>query len=151
FTAQAADPNAGDVLRFTAKGLPEGAVLDAATGQVHWMPGPGQVGDYTTIFTVTDGLASAAQAVSLRAAPTLEAPHVLVEVTPSCPVTPGQRTVIHVAATSLADITGLTLTIDGQPLPLDAQGRAEYTPAAPGRYALAATATDADGLQGLAT
>ena len=53
---------------------------------------------------------------------------------------PGQPVLVHVAASSLAPITGLTLTIDGQPVTLDSQGRATYTPQAPGRIAISATA-----------
>ena len=61
---------------------------------------------------------------------------------------PGQSVLVHVAASSLAPITGLSLTIAGQPLTLDSQGRATYTPQAPGRIAVTATATDGDGLVG---
>ena len=68
--------------------------------------------------------------------------------TPSFPAMPGQSVLVHVAASSLAPITGLTLTIGGQPVTLDGQGRATYYAAAPGRIAIAATATDGDGLVG---
>src|SRR5205823_6769071 len=57
----------------------------------------------------------------------------------------------HVTADSPADITSLTATVDGQPLVLDAQGRAHVTPTAPGKLAITAVATDADGLVGTAT
>src|SRR5207249_1013254 len=76
-------------------------------------------------------------------------PQVTVELTPSFPVTPGQNVIVHVSAASLADITApLGLTVNGQPLTLDAQGRATLQAGAPGRMLLAATATDADGLVG---
>ncbi len=54
-------------------------------------------------------------------------------------------------ADGFADITGLTATLDGQPLVLDAQGRAFVTPSAPGKLVVNAVATDADGLVGHAT
>jgi YD repeat-containing protein len=75
-------------------------------------------------------------------------PKVLVELTPSFPDVPGSTVLVHVAASSLAPIVGLILQIAGQPVGLDSQGRASYTPSAPGRYGIAATATDADGLVG---
>jgi hypothetical protein len=58
--------------------------------------------------------------------------------------------IVHVAASSLAPITGSTLTIAGQPVSLDGHGRVTYVPSAPGRIAVAATATDGDGLVGQA-
>ena len=72
----------------------------------------------------------------------------IVVLTPSFPAMPGQSVLVHVAASSLAPITELTLTIAGQPVTLDGQGRATYVPSAPGRVAIAATATDGDGLVG---
>src|SRR5439155_527848 len=58
---------------------------------------------------------------------------------------------VHAIASSLGSITSLSVTIAGQPVTLDAQGRANYVPKSPGRIAVAATATDADGLVGTAS
>src|SRR5262249_33929744 len=55
---------------------------------------------------------------------------------------------IQATATSLAVLTGLTVTVAGQPVTLDAQGRAEVVAPAPGRLLIEAKATDADGLVG---
>ena len=41
--------------------------------------------------------------------------------------------------------------MDGVAIDLDEQGRARFTPPAPGRYTVVATATDADGLVGTTT
>src|SRR5439155_126001 len=54
-------------------------------------------------------------------------------------------------AGSLAAITGLTLTLDGQPVTLDSTGRATVTAGAPGKMRFAAVATDADGFTGTTT
>ena len=51
-------------------------------------------------------------------------PAVTAELTPRFPVRPGSPVLVHVIADSLADITGLTATFNGQPLTLDAFGRA---------------------------
>ena len=74
----------------------------------------------------------------------------MIELTPSFPALPGQPVLVHATASSLADITGLTLTVAGQPLLLDEQGRGRFVPAAPGRFVVEATATDTDGLIGTA-
>src|SRR5438093_262821 len=81
---------------------------------------------------------------------TSQAPTVTVAVTPSFPAVPGQQVVVHVSATGVAGIAGLTLTQDGQPVTLDAQSRYLYTPTAPGRAVFQATATDVDGQVGQA-
>ncbi|HND56842.1 MAG TPA: hypothetical protein PLV92_30695, partial [Pirellulaceae bacterium] len=71
----------------------------------------------------------------------------LVELTPSFPAVPGQAVLIHIAAASFSDVTSLTATLDGQPLALDAQRRATFTPTAPGLYEIVARAKNADGLE----
>src|SRR5262249_33904709 len=42
FSAAGGDPDIGSVLRYSAIGLPDGATLDANTGQFTWTPGPAQ-------------------------------------------------------------------------------------------------------------
>ncbi|MCH5373555.1 MAG: hypothetical protein JJ992_06230, partial [Planctomycetes bacterium] len=86
-----------------------------------------------------------------RAVITPELPDVTIELTPSFPALPGQTVQAHVIADSLADITGLTLTLDGQPLSLDAFGRASFVAGSPGKMVLAGSATDAEGLVGTTT
>jgi DNA-binding beta-propeller fold protein YncE len=79
-----------------------------------------------------------------------EGPLVTIELTPSFPAVPGQSVLIHPIADSLAEITSLTITVDGVPLALDGQGRAEFIPIQPGRYLVEAVAADADGRNGTA-
>ena len=57
FTLTATDEDTDDVLVFSAEGLPEGAILDAASGVFTWLPGEAQgPGRYEVRFIVTDGV-----------------------------------------------------------------------------------------------
>src|SRR5262249_90441 len=147
----ASDLDSQDHLTFSADGLPEGAALDPQTGQVQWTPGPGQAGNYPVAFSVTDGQVIVTQTAMIQAALQPKGPRVTVELTPSCPVPPGKNVLVHVSAANVADITALGLKVDGQPLTLDAQGRATMLAGLPGHVLIEATATDADGLVGSAT
>lgn len=55
---------------------------------------------------------------------------------------------IHVLASSFSDIANITLSVDGQAVTLDADGRATVRATAPGKLNLVATATDIDGFTG---
>ena len=59
----ATDPDKEDVgkLRFSATALPEGAVLDPATGVFEWTPNYDQSGIYPVTVTVTDGAGATAE------------------------------------------------------------------------------------------
>ncbi|MBW7997901.1 MAG: hypothetical protein FVQ81_15295 [Candidatus Glassbacteria bacterium] len=60
FTLQATDPDAGDVLTFSAalvngvEALPQGATFDAAGGQFSWTPSAEQAGPFRAGFVVSD-------------------------------------------------------------------------------------------------
>ncbi|MGA2068563.1 MAG: CARDB domain-containing protein, partial [Thermoguttaceae bacterium] len=148
FALLGSSPNPGTTLTYSATGMPEGATLDPDSGQFTWTPGPTQAGDYAVSFAVSDGTLVTTQAVLLRASINPVPPQVFVELTPSYPVAPGRSVLVHASASSLAPITGLALQIDGQPVALDSQGRATFTPQSPGQVAITATATDADGMVG---
>ncbi|MCB1942331.1 MAG: putative Ig domain-containing protein, partial [Candidatus Accumulibacter sp.] len=145
-----ADPDLATTLSYSANGLPAGSTLDAASGRFVWTPGPSQTGDFAVQFTVSDGELVVTRPSVLRVTFDPVPPPVLIELTPSFPGVPGSPVVVHAAASSIAPIAGLTLAVDGQPLLLDAHGRATYVPAAPGHYAIIATASDADGRVGTA-
>src|SRR5262249_34245815 len=49
FNVAGSDPDAGDVLTYSATGLPAGAMLDPNTGVFTWTPGAGQAGDYPVV------------------------------------------------------------------------------------------------------
>jgi len=54
FTVVGADANTGDVLTYSATGLPSGATLNATTHVFTWTPNYTQAGSYTVTFKVTD-------------------------------------------------------------------------------------------------
>ena len=151
FFVNASDADAGAVLTFNGIDLPAGAMVDEDTGEFKWTPGPGQGGDYLVTFEVTDGAARVQETIVLRAVTTPAPPVVHVELTPSFPALPNQAVLVHAIAQSLGTIESLTLTLDGQPVTLDAQGRATLRIGQPGKYELVATAIDSDGIVGTTT
>ncbi|MDF1557378.1 MAG: putative Ig domain-containing protein [ANME-2 cluster archaeon] len=64
FTISATDTD-GDSLTYSAIDLPAGASFDPATQTFSWMPADGQAGTYMVTFTVTDGLISDSEAVTI--------------------------------------------------------------------------------------
>jgi hypothetical protein len=145
------DPDAEDRLTFSAENLPEGATLDPLTGRFQWTPGPGQTGDSPIAFLVSDGQASVSRSALIRADIAPVNPEVTLELTPSFAVVPGQRVLVHVQASTLADVRVLSLTLDNQSVNLDAQGRGSILALAPSRHIFEATAIDADGMVGKAS
>jgi YD repeat-containing protein len=146
FTIPATDLDAGTTLTYGGLHLPQGATVDPATGVFDWRPGPGQLGDFVVGLTASDGQAASSQMIVIHVAINPAPPSVTVELTPSFPAKPGDTVLVHVIAHGLAPITSLTATLGGQPLTLDAQGRAHVTAGTPGKMDVVATATDADGL-----
>jgi C1A family cysteine protease len=64
FPLEASDSD-GDPLSFTAAALPEGAVLDAASGTFSWTPTYTQSGVYSVRFRASDGFAEDEQTVTI--------------------------------------------------------------------------------------
>lgn len=66
FTVNATDPD-GDRLTFSASGLPTGAVFDLqrVAQTFSWIPGPNQHGSYPVTFSVTDGVATDSETISI--------------------------------------------------------------------------------------
>jgi hypothetical protein len=56
FVVNATDPNTGDVLVYSASGLPTGATFNPSTRTFLWIPAVNTAGGYTVKFFVTDGL-----------------------------------------------------------------------------------------------
>jgi YD repeat-containing protein len=142
------DPDLGTTLTYSGPGLPTGATLDPQTGLLTWTPGPTQTGEFPIQFSVSDGELTTSLTSVLRSTLNPVPPQVIVELTPSFPDVPDSPVLIHVAASSMAPVTALTLAVNGQPVTLDSHGRASYVPQAPGIVPITATATDADGLVG---
>src|SRR5262249_52783739 len=120
FFVTASDADLNTVLTYSGTNLPEGATLDHTTGEFVWRPGPGQRGEFLVGLSASDGLATTSQMIVIRADIDLPKPAVTIELTPSFAVRPGSSVLVHVIADSLADITSLTATFNGQPLVLDA-------------------------------
>ncbi len=55
FTVSGSDAD-GDLLTYSATGLPSGATLDSVTGAFSWTPNFTQAGNYPVTFTITDTL-----------------------------------------------------------------------------------------------
>jgi large repetitive protein len=151
FFIDASDPDLGTTLAYAAEELPLGASVNPATGEFVWTPGPGQAGEYLIRLLASDGQATSSQVVVVRAAVELPGPAVTVVLTPSFPTRPGDPVIVHAIADSLADIASLQVTLDGQPIALDADGRAAIATLSLGRHLVVATATDVDGLVGTAS
>ncbi|MCA9186965.1 MAG: tandem-95 repeat protein, partial [Planctomycetales bacterium] len=155
FTVKASDPD-GTQLTYSADDLPEGATLDPLSGVFSWTPGPGQAGEYLVRLTASDGRVATRQTVVLRASLEQIPPTVRIEQTPSFPATPGQQVIVSVQAEGVLggqfDIQSMTLSLNGNPIALDVVrpglARATITASAPGKFALVATATDTDGVEG---
>jgi RHS repeat-associated protein len=151
FFVQATDLDAGTSLSYSAVNLPGGAAIDPQSGQFTWTPGPSQAGDYIVTLDVSDGQATSAQDILIRASVQPQPPGVTIVLTPSFPAIPGQTVVVNIIAASIAPISSLTTTLNGQPLLLDSNGRATIAAGAPGEMQIVATATDQDGIVGTAT
>jgi len=54
FTLLGSDPDAGEVLTYSATGLPSGSILNPNTGVFSWTPSFSQSGTYKVTFSVTD-------------------------------------------------------------------------------------------------
>ena len=148
FVLEASDPDLADIVTFSAVDLPEGAVLDTATGRVTWTPGPGQSGDYYVTFIASDGTDTDRQTIVMRASLEPVEPVVRIELTPSFPAIPGQPVLVTVVADSLSDIENIRFFADDIEWELDERGRVILTPSTPGKIALRAEATDFDGVTG---
>ncbi len=150
-TITGTSPEANVTLSYSATGLPAEATLNPSTGLLSWTPSGVQAGAYDMLVTVSDGTLSATQPLRLVASATPLPPSVLITLTPSFPAPAGQPVVIQVTASGIANVSSIALSVDGQPLQLNAHGSATFVPPTPGHYSLVATATDMDGQVGTAT
>lgn len=155
FTAGAGDPDQEDAgkLIYSATGLPAGAVLNPASGEVSWTPTFEQSGEYAVSFLVTD---------SYGATDALTVPVVIAHVnrTPELPAvaggqfqenTPGTVTVPEASDPDVEDAGKLAYRVEGLPAgaTFDPASRTlSWTPTfeQSGEYQLTAVVADPDGL-----
>jgi YD repeat-containing protein len=149
FQLTAYDPDVDAQLLFSGVELPEGATVDEHSGEFRWTPGVGQAGEHLVTVEISDGIATVAQTFVIVATANPEAPNAVIELTPSFPSFPGQDVLVHVLADSLAEISSVQLTLDGQPVALDEDGRAVVQRDVPGKGRFIATVIDQDGLIGI--
>ena len=144
-------------LNVVFESLPEGAQYDPQSGVLHWVPGPGQVGDFVVTALVSDGYQSVKQSFTLRvvANEAANAPSILVDLTPATPSLPGQSILASVRADSYAAISQITVQVRGsaiglsptewQTVTLESAGRLRLTAKNPGLAEIQVSATDVDG------
>lgn len=117
--------------------------------EIHWTPGPNQLGDHEVTVVVaddnqptplTDTLTFVIEVADATDAD-IRRPEVAVHADPLA-VDPGQPVTLIVTAVDDYAVQSLALTVNGEPLPLDPDGHAIYTPAQPGTYIAVATAMD---------
>jgi PKD repeat protein len=65
FTLAAADADVGDVLSYSAAGLPTGASFNAATHAFTWTPTDDQEGNYHATFQVSDGHVAVSETIAI--------------------------------------------------------------------------------------
>jgi RHS repeat-associated protein len=150
YDVRASDPD-GEPLRFTLATAPDGMIIDPALGRITWAPGVSATGSVPVVVTVSDprGL-SASQPFDLTLRADTEAPRVNLTLNAS-PARIGSTVTILVAATDNVGVQSLSLAIDGQPVVLDANGRATVPAGAVGSHVVLARALDAAGNAGQAT
>ena len=123
-----------------------------SNGQLSELEGTASTMSYDVQGSTNTAGAGSAGAVMepmlIRALATAQAPTVTIETTPSFPALPGQDVLVHVLADSFGDIASLALTVDGQAVTLDTDGRAVINATQPGKLTLVASATDIDGFSG---
>ena len=148
FKLEGLDPDSNTQLTYSADILPEGATLNTETGEFKWTPNPGQVGDYSINFSVSDGISTVTENVLVKVALNPENPIVNLDLTPSFAVTPRGSVIVTAFADGFADIDDITVKVDGETRILDRFGRFEFTPTTAGKVFVEAIATDADGRVG---
>ncbi|MBV6627232.1 MAG: putative Ig domain-containing protein [Rivularia sp. (in: Bacteria)] len=148
FTLNASDKDENSQLTYSADILPEGATLNKETGEFKWIPNPGQVGDYSINFSVSDGISTVTENALIKVALTTENPTVNLDLTPGFPVTPNQSVIVTAFADSFAEITNIDAFVNGEKVEIDEFGRFHINPTTPGKVFVEAFATDADGRVG---
>ncbi|MCL6584332.1 MAG: putative Ig domain-containing protein [bacterium] len=153
YDVEAKDADSGDTLTYSLIKFPAGMVIDAATGLITWTPTKAQIGDNDVAVQVADGRGGTDQQsfnIKVEAiAPVQDYTRPAVEVT----VVPeaaqvGETVTITIVATDNIGIISRELIVNGEPVPIDASGKATYSSAVAGVFTAVAKARDAAGWEG---
>jgi uncharacterized protein YjdB len=144
FTILANDP-LGKTITYSASGLPEGAVLNSATGEFRWIPSTG--GSHNVTFTVSNGTESVGETITIEVnQSTNTAP--VINTIGNKQVNIGENLYFEVVAT---DADGDTLSLSASGLPQGAEfntatpGAFSWTPDTAGLYPVTFTVSDGQG------
>jgi len=137
YAVQASDAD-GDALSYSLNGAPTGMGI-SNTGLITW---PRAVaGVFAITVQVSDGKAIAQQSYTLTVSAATAGLNVGLALTPSV-ANAGQSVTLSVTATSPNGAVTRTVTLNGVPLALNAQGIAVFTAPASGAHPIVVTATD---------
>ncbi len=151
FTIDAKDSDLNTVLTYATNDLPLGATLNATTGEFKWTPTAGQLGSYFINFSVSDGELTVNKTATIKVLNQIEPPKLILDLTPSFPVLPGQKAIVSILADSIADIADIQVKVDGVLInsfkynSSHNGGEFTFTSSQTGRHELEIIATDADG------
>lgn len=142
------DPDSDDTVTLEIENLPTNASFDAATRRLIFTPDAGDLGDLVLRVVASDGTTQTVAAMVVRVTRDPVLPTATLNLTPSFPARQGQPVIISTAATGFVPIVDTRLYVDGVETPLDALGRATFTPDTPGSYKARLVVIDADGRVG---
>jgi RHS repeat-associated protein len=149
YHALAVDPSDG--FTFQLVNPPPGMTIDPQTGLVSWTPAIADIGVHSIdVRAVNDRGLVTDQTYTLTVSPDTQPPSVGILLSGST-FNPGQSVTVRVVATDDVSVASLSLTFNGSPVTLDANGSTTLTLSGPGVFSLVATATDPAGLVGTGT
>ncbi|TLN18080.1 tandem-95 repeat protein, partial [bacterium] len=150
FTVSATDID-GDVLAYSATGLPSGANFDPATRTFTWTPSYSQAAAYTVNFTVSDGKLNDTEAVAITVSNTNRIPTVTADAITTAMGTPAE---VLLSVTELDASDVITSSVKVSPsngiLVQNADGTFVYVPNAGFYGSDTFTITVSDGAGGFA-
>ncbi len=149
YVVQATDAD-NDILRYEILDAPSGMVINETTGLITWTPASEQAGDHIIQIQVKDGReGTAAQNYTLTVGADTTPPIVTLLISPQ-EITLGDPCTMRVTAVDNVGVVSRSLTINGNPVALDANGNVLHYIEAGGLYVMVATASDAAGNVGTA-
>ncbi len=139
----------GDAVSFALLVAPTGMTIDPH-GRITWPTLPGVELANSVTVEVTDSFgAVATQTFTLSVTPDQTAPRIVMQLSTN-PLALGEDVVVVVQATDDVGVVGIQLTMNGQPLVLDANHSITLRGATAGLFNLTATARDSSGNVGTA-